>query len=235
VINPNSSEAMTASISAFLGRVRRPDTHLTVVRLEGAPAAIQSATDAALATPLLLEKVRWANAEGFDAIVLACFSDPGLEAAREVSDILVLGIQETTLHIAACLGHKYTILTPLSARIASKEQDVRRFKAEAACASVRALEMTVAETEAEPARTKARILEVARQAVEEDGAEVLVLGCAGMVGYAHDVERALGVVVLDPTTVAFKIAESLVDVGVTHCKRGLYATPPSQGEKGCHA
>jgi Asp/Glu/hydantoin racemase len=56
-----------------------------------------------------------------------------------------------------------------------------------------------------------------------------------MVGYAHDVERALGVVVLDPTTVAFKIAESLVDVGVTHCKRGLYATPPSQGEKGCHA
>jgi allantoin racemase len=232
VINPNSSEAMTTSIRSFLTQIKRLDTELTVIRLEGAPLAIQSATDAALATPLLLEKIRWANRERFDAIVLACFSDPGLEPAREVSEILVLGIQETTLHIAACLGHKYTVLTPLAARIASKEQDVRRFKAESACASVRALDMTVAETEADPVRAKERILNVARLAIDEDGAEVLVLGCAGMVGYAEDVERELGIVVLDPTTIAFKVAEALAEAGVHHCKRGLYATPPSVGKRG---
>lgn len=228
VINPNSSIDMTASIRIYLEEVKRPDTDLTVVRIEEAPPAIQSAQDGALAVPFLLDKVRWANREGFDAVVLACFSDPGLEAAREVSDILVLGIQETTLHIASCLGHKYTILTPLSKRIASKEQDIRRFKAEAACASVRALDMTVAETEAEPERTKKRILEVARAASEEDGAEVFVLGCAGMVGYADDVERELGLVVLDPTTVAFKVAEALVEAGIRHSKRGLYAQPPGK-------
>jgi allantoin racemase len=69
-------------------------------------------------------------------------------------------------------------------------------------------------------------------AIDEDGAEVLVLGCAGMVGYAEDVERELGIVVLDPTTIAFKVAEALAEAGVHHCKRGLYATPPSVGKRG---
>jgi len=225
VINPNSSEEMTQSIREVLDRIKRQDTYVSVVRTEGAPAAIQSATDVALATPHVLDLVREGNADRVDAIILACFSDPGLEAAREISDVLVLGIQETTLHIAATLGNKYTILTPLTERIASKEQDVRRFKAEPACASVRALGMTVPETEADPERTKKRILDVARTAIEQDGAEVMVLGCAGMVGYAADVEKDLGIVVLDPTTITFKVAEALVDVGIRHCKRGLYATP----------
>ena len=225
VINPNASEEMTSSIRSVLEGIKRPDTEVTVVRTEGAPATIQSESDVAESTLRMLDIVRRANLEGYDAVVIACFSDPGLSAAREESDVLVLGIQETTLHMAAMLGHKFTILTPLSARIASKEQDVRRFKAEAALASVRALGMTVAETEADPVRTKAQILRVARDAMEEDGAEVIVLGCAGMVGYAEDVEKELGLVVLDPTTVAFKVGEALVDAGIRHAKTGLYATP----------
>jgi len=225
VINPNSSVEMTRSIGDVLQRIKRSDTDITVVRTEGAPAAIQSATDAALATPFLLERVRKANEEGFDAIVLACFSDPGLEPARELSRTLVLGIEETTLHIASVLGHKYTILTPLEARIASKEQDVRRFKAEAACASVRALGMTVAQTEAEPERAIERILEVARVAIEQDRAEVLILGCAGMAGYGDAIEEELGIVVLDPTAVTFKIAEALADAGISHCMSSHSAIP----------
>ena len=227
VINPNSSESMTGHIRAELERIKRSETDLVVLRTEGAPPAIQSATDVALATPPLLELVHRANREKSDAVIIACFSDPGLEAAREQSDILVLGIQETSVHVASMLGHKYSILTPLAARIASKEQDARRFKAETALASVRALGMTVAETDADPKRTKARILEVAKRAMEKDGTEVLVLGCAGMVGYAKEVEEQLGIIVLDPTTVTLKVCEGLVEAGVHHCKTGLYAAPPS--------
>ena len=227
VVNPNSSVEMTDSIREALERQKREDTSLTVMRTEGAPPAIQSAMDIARAVPPMLQIIRDANGDGYDAIIVACFSDPGLEAAREASDALVLGIQETTVHVAAMLGHKYTILTPLAARIASKEQDVRRFKAEAALASVRALGMTVTETEADPVRTKARALDVARQAAEEDGAEVLILGCAGMTGYAEDIERDLGVLVLDPTSVTLKIAEGLADLGIRHSRRGLYAVPPA--------
>lgn len=226
VINPNSSEEMTQSIGNVIQQIKRIDTEVTVVRAEGAPPAIQSAEDAALAIPYVLEHIRRANAGDVDAIIIACFSDPGLEPAREISDVLVLGIEETTLHIAATLGHKYTILTPSAGRIASKEQDVRRFKAEAACASVRALGMSVTETESDPKRTKERIIEIARAAIEEDRAEVLILGCAGMAGYAEDVERELGIVVLDPISVTLKVAEGLAELGVRHSKRGLYATPP---------
>lgn len=226
VINPNSSREMTESIRTTLNRVKRAATELTVVHTEGAPEAIQSASDAAVATPLVLARVREANREGFDAIVLACFSDPGLEAAREQSEALVLGIQETSLHIATILGHKYTIVTPLAKRIASKQQDVRRFRAEAACASVRALGLTVLETEADPQRTKEVVIEVARTAVKEDGAEVLILGCAGMAGYAADVEREVGIVVIDPTVVTLKVAEALTELGVRHSKLGLYAGSP---------
>jgi len=176
VINPNSSAEMTESVEEVLHRIRRPDTELSVVCTPEAPVSIQSARDVALSVPPMLEIIRRADSDGVDAVIIACFSDPGLEAAKEVSSALVLGIQETSLHVASLLGHKYTILTPLASRIASKEQDVRRFKAEPACASVRALGMTVLETEADPARTKARIFEVARAAMEEDGAEVMILG-----------------------------------------------------------
>jgi allantoin racemase len=225
VINPNSSQEMTEHIRSELEQVKRDDTEITVVANAGAPAAIESASDIAEAVPLLLKLVRQANEQQYDAIIIACFSDPGLEAAREQSAVLVMGIQETALHVATMLGHKYTILTPLTRRIPSKEQDVRRFKAESSLASVRALGMTVTDTEANPRLTNIRILEVARKAAEEDGAEVILLGCAGMTGYAKDVEKELGVVVLDPTSVTLKVCEALIDAGVRHSKRALYATP----------
>lgn len=230
VINPNSSAEMTQSIRDILEQIRRPDTSVEVIRLETAPSAIESATDGAMSVPALLDKVRWANQEGFDAVIIACFSDPGLEPAREVSEVLVLGIQQTTLAVATMLGHKYTILTPLSSRIASKEQDVRRFRLDASCASVRALDLSVSQTEEDPELTKRRVKEVARAAIEQDGAEVIILGCAGMAGYSEDIERELGLVVLDPTSVTLKVAEGLAELGIRHSKRGLFHTPPERSQ-----
>jgi len=225
VINPNSSEHMTEHIRAEVLRIKRNDTEVNVIANAGAPAAIESSRDVALAVPPLLEQVTRANEEGYDAVILACFSDPGLQAAREVSDILVLGIEETTLHVAAMLGHKFTILTPLAKRIPAKEREVRAYGLESALASVRSLDLSVSETDADPEATKKRILEEARLARDEDGAEVIVLGCAGMVGYSKDAEQELGLVVLDPTSVTFKIAEGLMEAGMHGSKQALYAKP----------
>ena len=225
VINPNSSEEMTRQIEQVLSHIKRPETELTVVRVEEAPPAIESDTDIAQAVPGVLRLVRRANAEGYDAVILACFSDPGLSAAREVSEILVLGIEETSLHVAAMLGHKFTVLTPLPQRVPKKEREIKALGLEEALASVRPLGLTVTETEAEPERTKARVLEVSRKAIEEDGAEVLVLGCAGMTGYSEDIEKFLGVIVIDPTSITLKVAEGMVEAGLKHSKRALYRIP----------
>ena len=226
VINPNTSESMTDHIRRELEEIKRPDTELTVVNPKHGPVSIESAYDEALAGPPTLELVRRANEEGYDAIVLACFSDPALEAAKEVSDIPVIGIEEATLHVAAMLGHKFSIMTSLSRRIPTREVHVRLRGLESAFASAPAMNMPVLEMDANPAKAKSRILELARKAVQEDGAEVIVLGCAGLAGYAEDIERELGAVVLDPTAVAFKVAEAIADLGLRHSKVGHFARPP---------
>jgi allantoin racemase len=228
VINPNTSESMTNHISEELKRIKRSDTELTVVCLDKGPETIESAYDEAHAIPPTLELVKRANQEGYHAVILACFSDPGLEAAKEISEIPVIGIEESTLHIAAMLGARFSIMTPRRQRIPIRKEHVYMRGMDHFLASVRSLDLSVAETDADPEKTKKRVLEVARTAVEEDGAEVIILGCAGMAGYAPELESKLGVKVLDPTAVALKIAEAMADLGLKHSKLGLFAPPPKK-------
>jgi allantoin racemase len=228
VINPNTSSSMTDHIRRELEKVKRSDTELTVVNPERGPITIESAYDEALAAPPTLELVHRANQEAYDAVVLACFSDPALDAAREVSSVPVVGIEEATMHVAAMLGHKFAITTAFRSRVPTRELHTQLRGVEHAYACTLVLEMSVLEMDAEPERAKARILELARKAVEEEGVEVIILGCAGLAGCAEDVERELGVVVLDPTTVALKIAEALVDLGLRHSKVGRYRNPPAK-------
>jgi len=228
VINPNTSISMTDHIREELMPLKRSDTELTVTCPDKGPETIESAYDEAYATPPTLELVKKANAEGYDAVVLACFSDPGLHAAREISSIPIIGIEESSLHVAAMLGAKFSIMTPRKTRIAAKQEEVHIRGMDYFLASVRSLDLSVAETDADPEKTKQRIFDVATKAVQEDGAEVIILGCAGMAGYAPELEKKLKIKIIDPTAVALKIAEAIVDLGLTHSKTGLYATPPEK-------
>jgi allantoin racemase len=226
VINPNTSRSMTDHIRQELLPLKRPDTELTVTCPAKGPDTIECAYDEALAVPPTLELIRQANREGYQAAIIACFSDPGLQAAKEISTVPVIGIQEASLHVAAMLGARFSIMTPRRTRIAAKREEVHRRGMSHFLASARSLDLSVAETDIDPEGTKRRVLTVARQAVEDDGAEVIILGCAGMAGYAAEIEAQLGVRVIDPTAVALKVAEALVDLGLTHSKIGLFAAPP---------
>ena len=226
VINPNTTESVTEHVRRELESIKRPDTELTVVNPEHGPVSIESVYDEALAGPPTLELVRRANEEGYDAILLACFSDPALDASKEISEIPVIGIEEATLHVAAMLGHRFSITTAFSNRVPTREMHARSLGLESSYASTLVLNMSVLDMDARPEDAKARILELSRTAVQQDGAEVIVLGCAGLAGYAADIERELGVVVLDPTSVAFKVAEAIADLGLHHSKIGRFAAPP---------
>ncbi len=228
VINPNTTKSVTDHIRRQLEKIKRPDTELTVVNPEHGPVSIESVYDETLAGPPTLELVRRANEEGYDVIVLACFSDPALDAAKEVSTIPVIGIEEATLHVAAMLGHKFSITTAFSNRVPTRELHARLRSVESAYASTLVMNLSVLDMDANPEEAKSRIQELARKAIEEDGAEVIILGCAGLAGYAEDVERELGAVVLDPTSVAFKIAEAIADLVLRHSKVGRFARPPAK-------
>jgi len=226
VINPNTSESMTDHLRAELTRIKRSDTTLTVVCPDQGPETIECSYDEACAIPPTLAFVKKANQEGYDAVILACFSDPGLDAAKEISEIPVIGMEESALHMAAMLGARFSIITPRRERIPNRREHVYMRGMDHFLASVRSLDLSVAETDADPKRTKKRVLQVAKAAAEEDGAEVVILGCAGMAGYAPELESKLGIRILDPSAVALKVAEAMVDLGLRHSKVGLFAPPP---------
>jgi allantoin racemase len=165
VINPNTSESVTDHIRRELEKIKRPDTELMVVCPAHGPVSIESAYDEALAGPPTLELVKTANDEGYDAIVLACFSDPSLDAAKEISDIPVVGIEEATMHVAAMLGHKFSITTAFRNRVPVRDMHTRLRGVDSAYASTLVLNMSVLEMDANPDKAKARILELARDAV----------------------------------------------------------------------
>jgi allantoin racemase len=138
----------------------------------------------------------------------------------------VVGIAEATMHVACMLGRKFTVLTTSKARVPSKEAYVLQNGLGSRLASVRPLGVTVVETSLEAEKTKDAILSVAQRAIEDDGAEVIILGCAGMAGYAEELEQRLGVPVLDPNAVAIKMAEAMVDLQLRPSRIGFFASPP---------
>ena len=109
VINPNSSKSVTDHLRNTLNKIKRDDCELTVICPEHGPVSIESAYDETIAAFYVMDLVKKANEDGYDAIVLACFSDPGLDAAKEISSIPVIGIEEATLHMAAMLGHNFRL------------------------------------------------------------------------------------------------------------------------------
>jgi allantoin racemase len=227
VINPNTTVEMTKQIERELNGIKRHDTVLQVTNPSFGPEGLASSYDEIVAGFELIKIVQAAKQEGYDAIVVACFSDPGIAAAKELCDIPVVGIAEASMHMACMLGHKFTILTTSPKRIPSKALYVRYNGIENRLASVRALGVGVVETTHKPQRTKDAILAVATRAIAEDGAEVIILGCAGMAGYGKELEERLGVPVLDPNAIALKMAEAMVDLGLRPSKAGLFAYPPT--------
>jgi allantoin racemase len=225
IISPNASIEMSDVIRDQLRAVARPDVVVEVANPVGAPPAIESALDEAMAIPPMLELVRAAEGRGIDAVVIACFSDPGLDAARELTGLPVVGIQEASMHLVAQIAYRFSILTTLKHWVPVRERAALVAGLERRLASCPVLALPVLDTVADRERVVERLIVVGRRAVEEDGAEALILGCAGLGDLAPRVQRALGVPIVDPNAAALKLAEALVDLGLSHSKAGLYSSP----------
>jgi len=225
VLNPNTSELVTQKIADAVSKVARKDVEYSVEQIDHGPEALESYHDETLAYPYILKKVEKANAEGFSAVVLAAFCDPGIEALRERSAIPIFGSEETTLSIAILLGNKFSILTEKKHKESVKRQHVRKLGLEQRFAGVRALDMGVVEIAERGDQVLKRGIELGKKMIEEDGAEVIVMGCASMAGYQEELGKKLGVPILDPVTITYKVAEGLADIHTTHSKIGLFATP----------
>ncbi len=228
VINPNASVEMSDVIREQLHAVARGDVNVDVVNPPGAPPAIESALDEAACVPPMLAMVRAARDRGYDAVVIACFSDPGLDAAREATDLPVVGIQDAAMHLAAQIGYRFSVLTTLAHRAPLRERAALLAGLDRRLASCRPLDLPVLETVVNREQVVRKIVKVGREAIDVDGAEVLILGCAGLGDLAIRASRELGVPVIDPNAAALKLCETLVDLGLSHSRAGLYRARPRE-------
>ena len=213
-------------------RVARPDTEISNVFLAAGPASVESAYDEAIAAPDVVAKVREAEEDGMDAVIINCFGDPGLDAARELVSIPVIGPCETSMHMAAMLGHKFSVITVLERLIPELELHAQKYGVGWKLASARSIDLPVLDLEKGREQFVDLMVERAAEAVEEDGAHVIVLGCTGLAGLDAQVKSGLSkagyeVPVIDPASIALKMAEALVDAKLTHSKR-TYPQPPEK-------
>jgi allantoin racemase len=227
ILNPNTSDAVTKKVAAVIQKIANPGTEAVVKQIPHGPESLESFYDEANASPYILQCVKEANEIGFDAIINAAFCDPALEAMKEISDIPVYGFEECTFSAALLYGNKFGILTEKKHKEAVKSREVRKHGLEARFAGVKALDMGVVEIANEPQKVKERGIEAAKELIS-NGAEVIIMGCSSMAGYSEDLEKELGVTVLDPTAITFKMVEGLTQLGIRHSKIGLYAKPKIQ-------
>jgi allantoin racemase len=215
---------------AVLQRAAFAGTEVEVIDVSDGPLSIESAYDEYLAIPATLEAIQKLEAREVDGAIVGCFGDPGVDAARELVRIPVVGPGEAAMLLAASLGHRFAVVTVLD----SIAQPLRRLAWSAGVleklASVRSVGIPVLELYRDLDRTFARMVEVGRRAVEEDRADTVILGCMTMAfsGRHRELSDALGVPVVSPVHAALKLLEALVGAGLRHSKRA-YPTPPKLG------
>lgn len=202
-------------------------TQVEIQDVPDGPASIESAYDELMAVPATLRGIVEAERDGFDAVIIGCFGDPGLEAARELVDIPVIGPGEASLLAAAGLGHRFSVVTILDNVVASQEHQAHRAGVLGKLASVEAIGIPVLELMGDREATIAGVVAAGQRAIDRHRADTLMLGCMTLsfMGIGELVSAELGVPVLEANRVALKSAESLVSLGLSHSSRA-YPRPP---------
>lgn len=223
VLNPNTTASMTRKIGDAAKQAATPGTEITAVNPDHGPVSIEGYFDEAQSLSGVISVVR--DHAAADGIILACFDDTGLDAVRCMTDAPVLGIGEAAFHMASMLANKFSVVTTLSRSIPAIEHNLTRYGLATRCAKVRASEVPVLDLESNAGDARKRISAEIRRAIEEDRAEAIVLGCAGMTDLAKSLTNEHSLPVLDGVACAVSLCEGMVRQGLHTSKRGGYARP----------
>lgn len=222
-----NAEAELRRRESLLRQYAAPGTEIGIGDTMEGPASIESAYEEYLCIPSMVRRAVKLEREGWDALILGCYGDPGLDAMRELLSIPVVGPGEATGLVAASLGRRFSILTITRSAVAPIERQMRNVGVSEKLASIRAVDIPVLQLHHDRHRTVSAVLAQGRKAIEDDRADTLILGCMsmGFLEIAEAVAPELGVPVLNPARVSLKWAEGMVGAGLTH-SRLAYMLPP---------
>ena len=210
IVNPNSTASMTEAIGASARAVAGPATDVVAVNPVGGPPSIESDDDERRCIPGLLDEVQKAAASGHgpDAVVIACFGDPGLEQVRAAVDVPVLGIAQAAMHAAALSAGNFSVVTSMSSTVPTAWSLAKTYTP-SQCLGVYATDIPVLVLDFDPT-TIEPVGDLCEKALAQDGSRAIVLGCAAMAKFAAPLTARLGVPVVDGVVAATLLAEALV-------------------------
>lgn len=210
VINPNSTEAVTHGINEACAPLRMPGAPaIECVTLKEGPPGIETQQHVDSVIRPLIEMVR---KNDHSAFVIACYSDPGLHSLREATKRPVLGISECGILTALTLGQKFGVIAILQKSIPRHLRYMGALGVMDRLAGELPVGLPVVEL-SDQNKTFGRMVEVGKRLREEHGADVIVMGCAGMARYRKPLQDALGVPVVEPTQAAVAMAIGRVRLG----------------------
>ena len=216
-INPNTSAHLTDMGARIARSVARPDTEIVPATGRFGARYITTRAAAAIAGHAALDCYA-REGQGADAVLIACFGDPGLFALRELASVPVIGMAEASCHMAATLGRKFSIVTGGLAWGPMLEEFVAAIGLSTNLASVRTVTATGADIAADPEKALA-----CKAAVNEDGAEAIILGGLGLAGIASRIAADVPVPLIDNVVAAVRMAEAAASLGVVKARAGSFA------------
>ena len=218
--------------------LERVDLTISHSLLDAGPSSIECELDEALAVPDSIIKAIEAERSGAQAVIIDCMGDPGLHALREVLTIPVLGAGQTALHVANMLGHRFSFVTVIERLRPMIDRMIGAYGLSSKYASFQAIDVPVLELHDNIAALNKALADKSRRAIEQDGADAIVLGCTGFLGCAEAVRASLlesryDLPVIDPIPIAVHIAEALIKAELRHSKVG-YPPPAIKPVAGFH-
>ncbi len=223
VVNPNTTASMTRKIGAAARAVAAPGTEIIAVNPDFGPESIEGYYDEAFAVPGLIAEM--AKAPDVDAVVIACFDDTGLDAARSFARVPVVGIGEAAFHMASLVSARFATVTTTPQSVTPIEQNLVRYGLAARSTRVFAADVRVLDLEEPGSAACGKVSATIGRAIRDHAAEAIVLGCAGMTDLAAALAAEHEVPVIDGVAAAVKLCEGLVALRLKTSKAGTYASP----------
>ncbi|MEM1743331.1 MAG: aspartate/glutamate racemase family protein [Nitrososphaerota archaeon] len=229
-INPVGTDVFDKPMKDYLDRYKDPDTVIDVTSFKVGPHHLEYYSYDAIIIPYILEEVKKAEKNGYDACVIGCFYDPGLKEAREISNIIVTAPLESSTCIALSLGEKFAIVVGRKKWIPLMMNRVKEYGLEDRLTSFKDIGLGVHDLHKDEKETEKRLYAVIEESLKE-GAEVIILGCTAFFGFFKVVQEKYIVPVIDPIIASVKHAEQLIKLkklcGWSHSKICAYEPPPT--------
>ncbi len=223
LINPNTTKTMTKTIENAAKEIASMQTNIVATNPKDGPESIEGYYDEVFCVPGIIKEV-WANKDA-DAYIIACFDDTGLDAVRTITDKPVIGIGNSSFYIASCLAGSFSVITTLDVSVPILRNNLLNYGLDKLCVNVSSVQIPVLELEKESTNCLNALASEVERTLNEDRAEAIVLGCAGMTRFAKRLEDKFAVPVIEGVSASVVLAEGLVKMKKTTSKIGGYSYP----------